>query len=130
MKRGSIVTLFDEAVIAAGTASASGAIDIFNLNGWYAKKLTNLNGYYCLELKVTGDGVLKAEYESSLTGESFMVPKNESPILQGFTKTGGANGDGKTIFQFSPHFSKFIRLKLSETGGTDSVTVTAVLGIL
>ena len=84
---------------------------------------------YSLQNDVSGDGTVKIQYLASLDGVSFMVPSAAADIISSQTKTSGDNSDGKDIVSFSPVLSKYIKLKATETGGSNSVTLTTYLAV-
>ncbi|MBW2094196.1 MAG: hypothetical protein JRI80_04840 [Deltaproteobacteria bacterium] len=117
-KTTSIMTVFDSEEVAANGSALSDAIDV-GQNG----------GSFSVQVALTGDGTMKLEWLGSLDGQNFLVPNGASEIVTGFTKTSGPGSDGKHIYSFSPSLVKALKLKISETGGLDSITGTVTLAV-
>lgn len=86
-------------------------------------------GYFSLQIALTGDGTAKAEYLMSNDGSVYIEPTGASDIVTGFTKTSGPGSDGKGFFSFEPKLGPYLKIKITETGTSDSVTVSATLAI-
>jgi len=119
---GSIVhrtVLFSAESVAANGSVESGVINFVG---------NEPAGYMSLQLEVTGDGTVKVEPLLSNDGANFLLPSGVSAITTGFTKTSGPDGDGKDMFVVDPGMvSALLKIRVTETGGTNSATVTAVL---
>lgn len=87
---------------------------------------SNSEGFFSLQIAVTGDGTLKGEYQVSNDGVTYVEPTGATDIFSGFTKTSGPGADGKDLFSFSPPLALFVKIVLTETGGGDSVVATAI----
>jgi len=110
--------IFDATALIASANSTSAVIDM----------MTNqIDGYFSLQLAVTGDGTVKVEYEASNDGTTYRIPEGVTTIVSGITKTSGPSADGKIIEQFEVELCRFIRFKVSETSGASAVTVTGHL---
>jgi hypothetical protein len=83
----------------------------------------NFDGFFSLQLLMTGAGTLQGEYLLSLNGTSWVTPSDapDSPIFTGFTA-------GEDMWSFEPMLHRYFRLLLTETAGAD-VTVSGWLGI-
>jgi hypothetical protein len=110
--------LFSAQTIAKSTNASSSAIDL-NLAG----------GQFSLQIELTGDGTAQIEWLGSNNGDDYIKPNNASDIVTAFTKTGGPGGDGKAIYGFNVSLVEKLKIKVTETGGSDSITVTATLAI-
>ena len=112
--------IYVQKIIDAVTVSASGSTtsDAITLSG-----LGNL-GYFSIQVQVTGDGTAKVEYLLSNDGTTFLEPTGASDIAAGFTKTSGPGSDGKDMYTFNPMLSRYIKIRVTETGGADSVTAS------
>jgi hypothetical protein len=108
--------LHDEQEIAAGGSSTSRWVDI-----------RSLDGYFSIQITLTGDGTGKLEYLLSNDGINYLEPSNASDITTGFTKTSGPGSDGKDIFSISPMVGHYMKIKATETGSSDTITVTTTL---
>lgn len=106
-----------EALEAGGTATSS-AIDMLT---------SQIQGYFSLQLTITGDGTAKIEYECSNDGTTYDEPQDASDLFTGLVKTSGPGADGKLIDQFELEICRFVRFVVTETGGVSAVTVTAKL---
>lgn len=120
-----VKTVFGAQEIAASATEYSDITDI-----------SHSNGFFSLQVAITGDGTVKLGYIVSNTGEDFTAPEGEYSgsnfveIMSGLTKTSGPGSDGKVLIQFSPHFARYYKIVAIETGGANSVTVTANLATL
>lgn len=113
-----VYRVFNAQATAASGTSTSDAID-----------LHCRSGYFSLQVAITGDGTCKFEYLISNDGVNFIEPSSASDIASSKVKTSGPGSDGKDIFSFTPVISRFIKIRITETGGANSVTVTAHLAI-
>ena len=82
---------------------------------------------FSLQVEITGDGTAKIDYLVSNNGTDYFIPTGASSIATGLTKT--TNTDGKDLYEFTPKFSKYMKLKITETGTSDSVTVNMMLAV-
>lgn len=105
--------IWDAAVIAA---SASDTTQAYGPGVWLER------GYFSLQLTVAGTGTAKIEYECSNDGETFVTPTGAVDIVTAATA-------GTDLYSFSPKFAAFYRFKATETGGANSVTLTATLAV-
>jgi len=110
-----------EEVAASGTAY-SRIIDVVKLAGSAS-----------LQIVLTGDGTGKFEWVGTLNENAlvaaFIKPNNANDIVTAFTKTSGPGSDGKHIYPFNISLVKNLAIKVTETGGADSITVTAILAL-
>lgn len=118
-------TVFGAKTVAASGTETSGIVDI-----------SGANGFFSLQIAVTGDGTVKLGYIASNDGNDFLAPEGEysgsnfAEIISSLTKTSGPGSDGKVIIQFSPHFARYYKFVAIETGTSNSVTITANLATL
>jgi len=84
-------------------------------------------GTISLQLIATGDGVVKVEYLISADDTNYITPSSASEIVTVFTKTSGTAQDGKDFFSITPPLCKSIKLKFTETGTSDSITINAIV---
>jgi hypothetical protein len=105
--------------ITSGTISASGSYTS------EAYDVTQLQGYFSLQWTVTGDGTMKAEVLSSNDGVTFH--DLNADITSSQTKTTGGGSDGKNMASFLVVPCNQIKIKFTETGGANSIAVTAYL---
>lgn len=87
-------------------------------------------GTYALQVQVTGNGTFEIKALCSLTGEDFRSVEGVSSVLSNITKTSGPNDDGK-IYTNLPlgTVAKFLKLQVSETGGSSGGSLIIHLGI-
>lgn len=80
------------------------------------------NGFFSLQIIMTGSGTLQGEYLLSNDGVNFVTPTGvpDSPIFTGFTA-------GIDMFSFEPMLCRYLRILLTETGEEDPVVVTGLL---
>ena len=112
------VLIFDSETITAGADSTTDAID---LNKYRPE------GYFSLQLTISGSGTAKVEYLLSNNGVDEMEPSSGEDIVTAHTATSGPGADGKDIYVFEPEVARFLKIKTSETGGVASIVVTATL---
>jgi len=112
--------VFDAEAVAASGTSTSAVYDLGSLS---------TTGYFSLQVALTGDGTATIEYELSNDGVNYMTPSGSSEIITGLVKTSGPGTDGQDIYSFGPILSRFIRLKVTETGTSDAIALTAYLAI-
>jgi hypothetical protein len=108
--------IFDGETVSAGSSATSAAVN-----------LKNLEGYFSLSVEVSGDGTCKFEYLLSDDGSTFYEPSGASDIASSITKSSGPGSDGKDKFSFDPQLAMQMKVRITETGSTNSVTVTAKL---
>jgi len=111
-----VVKVFDAVTIAANGNKESDAIDFT----YYRP-----NGYFSLQVAVTGDGTCKFEYLISNDDVNYLDPSTATDIASSITKTSGTGG--KDIYSFEPIPGQKMKIKCTETGTANSVTVTAHL---
>jgi hypothetical protein len=117
-----VIKLFDaQTILASGNSSQPGeGIDLQR----YAQ-----NGFFSVQYLITGDGTAKIEYNLSHDGATYIEPTSATDIGSSLTKTTGPGSDGKDILTFSPELSRFLKIKVTETGGAQSIIVTLWLAI-
>lgn len=111
-------TIFDAETVAAGANSESDSIDLNKFRP---------TGYFAVELTISGSGTAKLEYQISIGGSNYGTPDDAVPIAEDHTATSGPNGDGVAVYRFRPKPHRHLKLKISETGGADTIVVTANL---
>lgn len=87
--------------------------------------LGDRNRKHSMYYVVTGDGTLKIEYEATVDGENWVLMA--TAVATAKTKTTGEQSDGVHLDELDMVPCESVRFKFSETGGVDSVTVTAKL---
>ena len=84
-------------------------------------------GVYSLQYAVTGDGTCKIEYNLTNNYTTYLEPSTAVDIASGLTKTSGPGSDGSDIVSFTPLPATSMKIKVTETGGANSVTISAWL---
>jgi len=112
--------LLNAATIAANGSSTSASIDLRNIAQ---------NGLFSIQLAVTGSGTAKVEYLCSNNNSVFIEPTSASDIVSGFTVGSGPGGDGKGFYSFEPEPCGFLKIKVTETGGSNAIAVTLDIAI-
>ena len=120
MKKIRTITVFNAETIAAGGTSSSAAIDLDNLNA---------AGFFSLQVTLTGLGTAKIEYLLSNDGTNYLEPSSAADIVLAHTVASGPAGDGKDIYSFSSEIAKNLKIKITETGAANTITVTATLAV-
>lgn len=85
--------------------------------------VTGIDGYFSLQWTVTGDGTMKAEVLVSNDGVTFH--DIDPDITTGQTKSSGVSGVNMIRFKVTP--CNQIKIKFTETGGVNSISVVASL---
>jgi len=83
-----------------------------------------MNGYYSLQSEISGSGTAKYEVLLSNDGVNFIVSKT---IKENITAASGPDADGNDIYSFSTMVAGFCIIRVTETGGANSVTITNTL---
>jgi len=86
-------------------------------------------GFFSLQITLTGDGTGKFEYQLSNDGTNYFTPSSGSDIVTAHTVASGPGGDGKDIYTFQPELAKYMKIKVTETVEANTITVTADLAI-
>ena len=94
----------------SGTIAANGTYTSDAIN------LQNRTGIFSIHYTVGGTGTCKLEYLVSADGTTYVEPSTASDIATG--KTAGNYAD-----PFEPLLAPFIKIKATETGGANSITV-------
>ena len=90
----------------------------------------HLEGFFSLQIELTGSGTAKFEYSISNDGETFITQSAAADqIVSGFTATSGPASDGKDVISFEPEVTKKMKIVCTETGTSDSVTITVTATI-
>jgi len=106
-----------ETILANGTSTSQG-IDL---------NRHKVIGDFSLQVAVTGTGTCKFEYLMSNDGVTYLEPTSASDIASSITISSGPGSDGKDLYVFFPETARYIKIKCTETGASNSVTVTATL---
>lgn len=109
--------------INAETIAASGSFT----TGEIQLDLEYIEGFFSLQVQVTGTGTCKFEYLLSNNNTDFFEPTGATDIAASITASSGPGSDGKDMYSFDPMIAKSLKIKCTETGGANSVTVTAWL---
>lgn len=115
-----VVSVFGGTSIAKSANSSSTAVDLAAIKP---------EGHFSLQIALSGSGTAKGEYTISNDGNTYIEPSSATDIFTGLTATGGPGSDGKNIYPFHPELARYIKIKITETGGSSSITVTATLAI-
>ena len=97
--------------VSTGTIAASGS------HTATAVVVRNATGYFAVQLTFTGTGTAKVEYLCSVDGSTYTEPTGATDILTGCTA-------GTYYVQFFPDFTKYIKIKVTETGAANSIAAT------
>ena len=111
-----------EKVFGAVVVAASGSI--------YSKDIDvserDLNWVFGFQGTVTGDGTATITYLTSIDGVTFNAVASHTSVVATQTKTSGPASNGKILAEFAeaPLSCRFLRLKLTEAGGANGVTLS------
>ena len=116
-----VIQVFDGEVVAASNSAISVAVPI----RYYSPE-----GFFSLQVEVTGSGTLDITVEGSNNNVDFLTPSGVSNVATGFTATSGPGSNGKDIFLVDPNMVlDAIKIKATETGGVNPATISAWLCI-
>lgn len=118
-----VVKVFDAEEVAASGSATSNALSL---------NLYKPDGYFSVQVEITGDGTATLSYTLSNNDKDYLVPTGASEIIAGLTKTSGPSGDGKNMYKFAtgePMLAKYIKFVLTETGTSETVTATVWLAM-
>jgi len=79
-------------------------------------------GYFGTQFSVLGDGTGKLYYQASYDGTNYVEPEGGGIVFSGITSASGTQ-----YTQFGPHFSKYIKFIIEETGDANAITPTCYL---
>lgn len=120
--------VFTTIEVAAGATSRSFPPNGIGLND------IGVEGYAAVEVTVTGSGTATLGYQYSSDGITWRKPSTQAAIstvetvATGLTASGGPDGDGEFFFQLENlKTNKRVRFYITETGSSNSVTVTLKL---
>jgi hypothetical protein len=114
------VRIFDAETVAAGDNAESDALDLNKFRP---------EGYFSLQVELTGTGTAKIEYLLSNNGDDYLEPSEGADIVLAHTAASGPGADGKDIYVFEPEVARFLKIKVSETGSANPVIVTITLAV-
>jgi len=110
--------IFDSETITAGADSTTSAID---LNKWRPE------GYFSIQVVLTGAGTAKIEYLLSNDGTNYLEPSTGVDIVLAHTATSGPGADGDDIYVFEPEVARYLKIKITETGGASIIATVTLL---
>jgi hypothetical protein len=114
-------------VFNAREITASGSL---TSQGFKLGSYSDIQGYFSLHVELSGDGTGLFQYAVSNNNSNFIISDDASDnIVTAHTKTSGPGADGVHIYQFSPTTAQWIKVKVTESGGANSITVSAWLAI-
>ena len=93
--------------------AASGSTETDGVN------LHNRAGIFSLFYTLTGTGTGKIEYQISYDDVTYAEPSEALDVGTGLTA-------GSDFISFEPVLAPFIRLKITETGGANSITISSI----
>jgi hypothetical protein len=106
------------------TISGSGYVESDDLN------LQGAEGYLSMQVEVTNSGIVDLSYYVSLDGNTFVRPTEGNPITTDLTESSGYGSDGKHVFTIDEVvLAPWIKIRATESGGTNPVNLTAYLGL-
>jgi hypothetical protein len=104
-------------VVASGSSSST-AIDL---------QRRRIDGFFSIQVNVTGSGTVKIEYLLSNDGVTYIEPATASDIVSGFTATSGPGSDGNGFYSFAPEPARYMKIKVTETGTSQTAITTVTL---
>lgn len=113
-KGASHIHVFSAQAVLAGGSVDSDPIDI-----------RGIDGYLSLGWTITGDGTAKFEILSCLDGSNYLDVSPDIAAAQTKITGPGTNGINAALITTIP--APFIKIRVTETGGANAVTVTVHL---
>ena len=118
--------LLDTVTILAGGNSVTPIIDL---------EAYAIEGFFSIHLIVSGSGTAKVEYmssnfETSLDTDYVVQIATADVIVSDFTSSSGPGTNGKDVIAFNPEVSNRMKLKVTETGGVNSIVVTLIICLI
>jgi len=111
--------VFNAEAVGLGASVESAVIDI----NAYAEE-----GFFSLQVEVTGTGTAKFEYMISNNGADYITQTAAADVIVAdFVATSGPGSDGKDIISFEPEPAAKMKIKVTETGGATAIAVTATI---
>lgn len=121
-------TLMVQKIFNAVTVVASGT-GTYPTTGIDLTKIPDLQGFFSLYVEVSGDGTANIEYLLSHDNVTYHEPSSGANIATSVVKTSGPGSDGKETYSFEPELARYLKVKVTETGGANTVTVSAWIAI-
>lgn len=91
-------------------------------------KLFAINGFFSVNLKVTGTGAVELSYLLSHDGVTYLPPSSAASIVAGFTSSSGTSG--QDIFSFSPEIAPWIKIRaINRSAAASTVVANAWLAM-
>ncbi len=107
-----------QTIAAAGSATSADFLDVSTVDGSFALYLT-----------LTGSGTAAVDLYCSAFEADFIAPVGVYSLLTGATALGGVDANGKFCVPFDSPVAKFLKIRVRETGGANTITVTLDLVI-
>ena len=82
----------------------------------------NRQGYFSVQASATGNGTASINYQISLDGTNFATPATTSAAITGLTSSSGT-----VTAYFAPPLCQKIKVIVTETGGSNTITPTIYL---
>ena len=114
-----VIKIFDSEVLAASGTATSAVIPLDEIKS---------DGFFSIQFEATGSGTLTTEYQLSNNDGldnkpgTYLTPTGASDITT-------AAAAGNDIISFNPELAKKMKIKITEAGGANSITVSAWLCI-
>lgn len=113
-----LLKIFDEEVVAADSSVYSSLLDLSMLRTDNAT----------LQVEVSGEGRVKFEYLLSANGIDFMAVDGVSNTIKAdIMKNSGPSANGKMLVNFTFKVAEYMKIKCTETGCVNPMTVSAWL---
>ena len=115
-------------VMTTETIAASGTADslVIDLTAFQS------DGTISVQYELTGDGTAKIDWLQTSEGSTvkhatnFVLPSGGSRLATDITKTSGTGGDGKDTLELNTSVAKYLKLRATETGTSNSVILTLI----
>lgn len=116
-------TVASAQVIAAGQSFTSAAVPTADIFASEGRSGVSAAGYFSVQLTVAGTGTARVEVLVSNDGTNFQEADGASDVMTGKTV-------GTSLASFTVPACKEFKLKITETGGANAVTVTAIVAAI
>ena len=119
-----VAQIFTNQTVAVGSPVESSTIDLNQL--WQENRSFKPDGYFSVQIEVTGSGTVTLSPELSLNDSDFLQPTGVSDIVTGFGASSGPNSDGKDMYNIDLGMvTRYLKIKATASGA--SVTLNAWL---
>lgn len=123
------IAIFEAQTIAPSASADSAVIDLSGMYGDYSQYIRP-DGFFSIQYAVTGSGKATIEYLLSNDMVTYSQPDNVDDVAVDVSRISGPLEDGNGIIGFyDVPISRAMKIRVSETAGIASITITATMAI-